>query len=65
MSKAKPAPETDAPETDGAETDGAADVPTWLADPAYAGPLTITQAEQRLARHGHHVTKPAQTPDTK
>lgn len=67
MSKAKPAPETDAPEADAPDVDASAvsDEPAWLADAAYAGPLTADQAERRLARHGHHVTKPAQTPDTK
>lgn len=33
--------------------------PDWLADEYYVGPLNCEQAARRLARHGHHVTKPA------
>lgn len=36
--------------------------PAWLADPDYTGPLTCDQASRRLARHGHHVTKPEEGP---
>lgn len=36
--------------------------PAWLADLDYTGPLTCDQASRRLARHGHHVTKPEEGP---
>lgn len=39
--------------------------PAWLADADYAGPLTADQAERRLSRHGHHVTKPAPATEAK
>lgn len=38
--------------------------PDWLTE-SYLGPLTADQAAARLARHGHHVTKPAAEPETK
>ena len=47
----------------GAATDSAA-LPAYLAED-YLGPLTGDQAQARLAKFGHHTTKPAKADGTK
>lgn len=69
MSKQKSPTETPDDDTDADVPvdvqDAASAEPAWLADADYAGPLTCEQAERRLARHGHHVAKPAQAQEAK
>lgn len=68
MSKTTKDPKTEdpavEPEGDGSESSTAPAEPAWLAE-EYAGPITADQAAQRIARFGHHVTKPAADPVTK
>lgn len=65
MSKQKSPTATPDDDTDADVPVAASAEPAWLADADYAGPLTCEQAERRLARHGHHVAKPAQAQEAK
>lgn len=51
-------------EVDATEATTAPAAPAWMAED-YAGPITADQSAQRIARFGHHVTKPAADPVTK